>query len=161
VAGALRRGGNEHFRAGDQLEPGGVVLADPGLVIVEPVEMLDQFEIPLDRKRRILVMVMERRQKMRAASAGFRPMGLPAMSRLRRLAASGFAARPKARRILFYSLPAGKFSFLPAARQGYRQIRLDFSFPNRERNSELQRTGVAGPGRRQSAIYKEQYTRRM
>ncbi len=63
VAGALRRGGDEHLRAGDQLEPAGMVLADPRLVVVEPVEMLQQLEIALDRQGRVFVVVVERRQK--------------------------------------------------------------------------------------------------
>ena len=67
VAGALRRGGDEHLRAGDQLEPAGMVLADPGLVVVEPVEMLEQFEVALDRQGRVLVVIVERRQEDAAA----------------------------------------------------------------------------------------------
>ena len=63
VAGALRRRGDEHLRAGDQLEPAGMMLADPGLVIIEPVEMLQQLEIPLDRQGRVLVVIVERRHE--------------------------------------------------------------------------------------------------
>ena len=67
MPGALRRRGNEHFRAGDQLEAAGMVLADPRLVIIQPVEMLEQFEIALDRQGRVLVVVVKRREKNAAA----------------------------------------------------------------------------------------------
>src|SRR5437763_4010921 len=67
MPGALRRRGDEHLRAGDQLEAAGVVLADPRLVIIQPIEMLEQFEIALDRERRVLVVVVERREKNAAA----------------------------------------------------------------------------------------------
>jgi len=40
-----------------------MMLADPGLVIIEPVEVLQQLEIPLDRQSRVLVMIVERRHK--------------------------------------------------------------------------------------------------
>ena len=40
-----------------------MMLADPRLVIIEPVEMLQELEIPLHRQRRILVMVVEGRQE--------------------------------------------------------------------------------------------------
>src|SRR5271155_2154667 len=64
---ALRRRGNEHFRAGDQLEAARMMLADPRLVIIQPVEMLEQFEVALDRERRVLVVVVKRREKNAAA----------------------------------------------------------------------------------------------
>jgi len=63
VAGALGRGGNEHLRRSDDLEAAGMVLADPGLVIVQPVEMLDQLHVAFDGERGILVKRMERREK--------------------------------------------------------------------------------------------------
>ena len=55
VAGALRGGGDEHLRAGDDLEAARVVLADPGLVIVQPVEMDQQLHVALERQQRVLV----------------------------------------------------------------------------------------------------------
>ncbi len=67
VAGALGRGGDEHLGAGDQFEAARMVLADPRLVIVEPVEMLEQFEVALDRQGRVFVVIVERRQKDAAA----------------------------------------------------------------------------------------------
>src|SRR5439155_5614161 len=63
MPGALRRSGDEHLRAGDQLEAARMMLADPGLVIIEPVEMLQELEIPLHRQGRVLVVVMERRHE--------------------------------------------------------------------------------------------------
>src|SRR5689334_16064520 len=67
MPGALRRGGDEHLRAGDQLEAAGMVLANPRLVIIQLVEMLEQFEIALDRERRVLVVIVKRREKNAAA----------------------------------------------------------------------------------------------
>ena len=54
VASALRRGGDEDLRAGDDLAAGGVMLADPGLVVTELVEVHDQIEVALQRQRRVL-----------------------------------------------------------------------------------------------------------
>ena len=61
VAGALSRGGDEHLRGRDQLETARMMLADPRLVIVQPVEMLEKFEIPLHRQGRVFVVIVERR----------------------------------------------------------------------------------------------------
>ena len=55
VARALRGGRDEHLRAGDDLEAGRVVLADPGLVIVQLVEMDEQVHVALEREQRVLV----------------------------------------------------------------------------------------------------------
>jgi hypothetical protein len=44
-----------------------MVLADPRLVIVQPIEMLEQFEVALDRQRRVLVVIVKRREKNAAA----------------------------------------------------------------------------------------------
>jgi hypothetical protein len=63
VARALGRCGEEHLGAGDDLEASRVMLADPGLVIVETVEMLDQFHVALDGERGVLAEGMERREK--------------------------------------------------------------------------------------------------
>jgi hypothetical protein len=54
VAGALRGGRDEDLRRGDDLAAGGVVLADPRLVVAEAVEVLDQLQIALERERRVL-----------------------------------------------------------------------------------------------------------
>ena len=55
VPGPLRRRRDEHLGAGDDLEAAGMVLPDPGFVIVEPVEPLDELEIALDRENGVLV----------------------------------------------------------------------------------------------------------
>src|SRR6266699_6823508 len=95
------RGGDEHFRAGDQLEPARMMLADPRLVIIEPVEMLQQLEVALDRQGRVLVVIMERRQEDAAAQIEIAHVALPrgwdrarallsSMSRVPRVPASEF-----------------------------------------------------------------------
>ena len=48
----LRSRGDEDLWRGDDLAAGGVVLSDPGLVVTEFVEMVDQFEIAVDQQRR-------------------------------------------------------------------------------------------------------------
>ena len=70
VARALDCAGDEHLRAGDDLEAARVMLADPGLVIVEAVEMLDQLHVPLDRKRGVLAQRMEGARKIRFGDSG-------------------------------------------------------------------------------------------
>ena len=60
VTGALRGRGDEHLGAGNDLEPAGVVLADPGLVIVETVEVLEQLHVAIHRQRRVLIERVER-----------------------------------------------------------------------------------------------------
>ena len=50
---ALRRRGDEQLRRGDDLVTCRVVLADPGLVVAEPIEVLDGLELATDRPRRI------------------------------------------------------------------------------------------------------------
>ena len=56
----LRRGGDDEFRGGDQFPAGGVVLADPGLVVAEVVEPLEQFHVAADGERRVLAEPVER-----------------------------------------------------------------------------------------------------
>src|SRR5580692_1967708 len=63
MAGALGRGGNEHFRAGDDLVAAGMMLADPGLVIVQPVEMDQKLHVALERQQRVFAERMERREE--------------------------------------------------------------------------------------------------
>ena len=63
VPGALRGGRDEDLRRGDDLAAGGVVLADPGLVVAEPVEVRDQLEVALERQGRVVAGRMERRQE--------------------------------------------------------------------------------------------------
>jgi len=65
-ADALRSLGSsraEHLGRGDNLDAAGVVLADPRLIIIQPVQMLKQLEIALERQRRVFVPGVERRQK--------------------------------------------------------------------------------------------------
>jgi hypothetical protein len=63
----LRGGGDEHFRARDDLVAGGMMLADPGFLVAQPVEMLDQLEVALDAERRVLVDGMEWREEYAVA----------------------------------------------------------------------------------------------
>ena len=59
MARALGGGGDEHLRAGDDLEARRMVLADPGLVIVQPIEMDEQLHVALEAKQRVLGEGME------------------------------------------------------------------------------------------------------
>ena len=54
VAGPLGGRGDEDLGRGDDLAAGRVVLADPGLVPAQPVEVVDQLQIALERQRRVL-----------------------------------------------------------------------------------------------------------
>ena len=58
--GALGGRGDEDLGAGDDLAAGGVMLADPGLVVAELVEVHDQFQIALQRERWVLTGRVER-----------------------------------------------------------------------------------------------------
>src|SRR5262249_57590577 len=101
MTGWVGCGRDEHFRASDQLEPARVMLADPRLVVIQPVEMLEKLEIPLNRQRRVLVVIMERREKNAAAdvliahaeSSGGTPPTLT-LPRLRRREWEGVDRRP-------------------------------------------------------------------
>src|SRR6516164_9804787 len=44
-----------------------MMLADPRFVIVQPVEVFEQFEVALDRQGRVFVVIVERRQEDAAA----------------------------------------------------------------------------------------------
>ena len=59
MARPLGGGGNEHLGTGDDLEAGRMMLADPGLVVVEPVEVLDELHVAVDRQQRVLVQGVE------------------------------------------------------------------------------------------------------
>ena len=50
VAGALGSGGDEHLGAGDDLVARGVVLAEPDLVVAEPIECDHAVEVVLQRQ---------------------------------------------------------------------------------------------------------------
>ena len=77
MPGALSGRGDKHFRAGNHLEAAGMMLADPGLVIIEAVEMLEQFEVPLDRQCRVFVVIVKRREKDAASQIGLAHGALP------------------------------------------------------------------------------------
>jgi transposase len=53
VGTILRGGGEEHFRAGDDFEAARMMLPHPGFVIVEPVEMFEQFHVTFEGERRV------------------------------------------------------------------------------------------------------------
>ena len=54
VLGPLRRRGDEDLGAADDLVAARVVLAEPGLVVAEPIERLDPLEVVLEGERRAL-----------------------------------------------------------------------------------------------------------
>ena len=54
VAGALGGSGDEDLRRGDDLAAGRVVLADPRLVVAQPVEVLDEIQVLLEQQGRVL-----------------------------------------------------------------------------------------------------------
>ena len=56
----LRGGRDEDLGRRDRLAAGRVVLADPGLVEPEPVEVLDELEVAVEQQRRVLTGRMER-----------------------------------------------------------------------------------------------------
>ena len=60
---ALLRGGDEHLRGGDDLVAGRVVLADPGLVEAQRVEVLEQVEVSLEGEGGVLSDRVERGQE--------------------------------------------------------------------------------------------------
>ena len=66
---ALGGRGDEHLGRGDDLVAGRVVLADPGLVEAEVVEVLDQLEVAVDREVRVLVDGVERGEEDPATHA--------------------------------------------------------------------------------------------
>ena len=70
VLGALGGEGDEDLGRADDLEPGRVMLADPGLVKAELVEPRHQFEVALEALGRVLLVRMERRQKDPVAQIG-------------------------------------------------------------------------------------------
>src|SRR5438128_1974442 len=59
VARALGGGGDEDLGRGDQLPAGRVVLADPDLVVAEPVEPLDQLHVAVHRERGVFAEAVE------------------------------------------------------------------------------------------------------
>ena len=63
VARALDGRADEDFRRGNGLPAGGVMLADPGLVVAQLVDPFDQFHVACHAERRILADAVERRQE--------------------------------------------------------------------------------------------------
>src|SRR3954469_18461257 len=61
--GSLPGGGDEDLRRGDDLAAGGVVLADPRLVVAQAIEMLDEREVALQSKRGVLARRVKRRNE--------------------------------------------------------------------------------------------------
>src|SRR4051812_1691187 len=59
VFGAAGGGGDEDLGGRDQLPAARVVLTDPRLLVPEPVEMLDQLEVALEREGRVLARSVE------------------------------------------------------------------------------------------------------
>jgi len=72
VPGPFRRRRDEHFRTADDLEPAGVVLADPGFVVVQRVQVLQQLHVALQRQDGVFRQVVERCQEDAAAQVGHR-----------------------------------------------------------------------------------------
>jgi hypothetical protein len=70
VFGAFGGGGDEDLGAGDDLEAAGVVLADPGLLIVQRVQVLEQFHIPFQGQNGVFRQAVERREEDAAAKVG-------------------------------------------------------------------------------------------
>lgn len=63
MARALRGGGDEKFGAGNDLEATRMMLANPGLVIVQPIEMDQKLHVPVERQQRIFSEGMKRSKK--------------------------------------------------------------------------------------------------
>jgi hypothetical protein len=63
VPGALGGGGDHDFRRGGKLGPGGVVFAEPRLVVATAIKPLDQLKITLQSQRRVDTGLVERREK--------------------------------------------------------------------------------------------------
>ena len=63
VLRALGRGGDEDLGGGDDLVSSRMVLAEPGLIEPELIQMLDQLQIALEGQRRILADRVERGQE--------------------------------------------------------------------------------------------------
>ena len=59
VARTLDQGADEHFRRGDGLPAGRMMLADPGLVVAELIEPFDQLHVARHGERRVLADPME------------------------------------------------------------------------------------------------------
>ena len=68
--GALRGRGDENLWRTDDLAARRVVLADPHLVEAEPVEVFDELEVALQRKRRVGACAMKRRDEVSESELG-------------------------------------------------------------------------------------------
>ena len=98
--GALGGGGDEDLRGGDDLAARRVVLPDPGLVVVQPVQVGDQLEVALDGRGGVLPRRVERCQEDAEPE--------PAHGRLRDEVGGGLITARAARRVNGCStLPCG------------------------------------------------------
>ena len=69
VARALDGGADEHFRGRDGLPAGGMMLADPGLVVAQLVDPPDQLHVARHAERRVLADPVEGCEKDAEAHA--------------------------------------------------------------------------------------------
>src|SRR5215469_12786844 len=74
------------------------MLADPGLMVVQPVEMLDQLHVAVDREGRVLAQRMERRKEDPGAEITVLH-GVPFKSRWRAYAHHVTLRRPRSGRL--------------------------------------------------------------
>jgi hypothetical protein len=63
VARLGRHGGDEQLGRRDDFVSGGVVLADPGFVVAEFIEMLDEAHVAFERQRRVFADGMKGRDE--------------------------------------------------------------------------------------------------
>jgi hypothetical protein len=75
VPRALCDTGNENLRRRNDLEATGMVLADPGFVIPEPIEMADEVHVAVKREVRVLVDFVERCEEYAGADLPARAIG--------------------------------------------------------------------------------------
>ena len=60
---ALGRGGNKHLGRGNNLQAGGMMLADPGFVIAQFIETHDQFQVAFKGEGGVLTRGVKRSHK--------------------------------------------------------------------------------------------------
>ena len=72
VAGAFGSSGDERRGAADVLVAAGMVFADPGLVVVQLVEVDEQIHVALEGERRVFVVRMKWREKNPGAHVAVR-----------------------------------------------------------------------------------------
>ena len=82
-AGALCGGGDDQLGRGDDLPAGGMVLADPGFIVAEVVEVLDEFDVAADGKVGVVADAVERREKNAEIHAALLHVAPPFVTRER------------------------------------------------------------------------------